>query len=391
MGYGLRNQPFKGLYLTYQLFSTVFIRVPLWVAFAIPRSWRPRMSWSILRTLKIKLIQHIGPVAATTELGPIRASPDHRAITTGVGIKGVWVPPVPDLVFGELSTWSTVANVHPIQIPGYWIDKSGLDIPLGQAPAPGEKVLYCLHGGGFISHSAHPNDLVAYIPKGLLRHVEPMRRAFSAEYRLSKTAPHEPSNPFPAALLDALAGYNYLVNSVGFAPADIILEGDSAGGNLALALTRYLVENHASGLPAPPGALLLLSPWVDLSGHAPESTRTNLGSDYLGDTTEPASYPKLAYVGPHGIGAAEFNRYISPAGPHAQARFHGWPRTFVCAGGAEVLRDQIRALRDLMRRDIGDDLTYYEADDAVHDYIVFEWFEPERTETLKAIAGWVGA
>ena len=47
-----------------------------------------------------------------------------------------------------------------------------------------------------------------------------------------------------AALIDALAGYNYLVNTVGFHPTRIILEGDSAGGNLALALTRYLLEHR---------------------------------------------------------------------------------------------------------------------------------------------------
>lgn len=34
-------------------------------------------------------------------------------------------------------------------------------------------------------------------------------------------------------------------------------------------------------------------------------------------------------------------------------------------------------------------VTYYFAPDAVHDYIPLLWHEPERTETLKAIADWV--
>lgn len=33
----LRIQPFKSLYLTYQVLSTLFIRIPLWILLAIPR------------------------------------------------------------------------------------------------------------------------------------------------------------------------------------------------------------------------------------------------------------------------------------------------------------------------------------------------------------------
>lgn len=44
---------------------------------------------------------------------------------------------------------------------------------------------------------------------------------------------------FPASLLDALAGYQYLL-SLGFEPKNIMLCGDSAGANACLALARYL-------------------------------------------------------------------------------------------------------------------------------------------------------
>ena len=68
---------------------------------------------------------------------------------------------------------------------------------------------------------------------------------------------------FPTALVDAIAGYDYLVNDVGYIPESIIIEGDSAGANLALALTRYLLENKLSNIP-PPGGLVLVCPWTDL-------------------------------------------------------------------------------------------------------------------------------
>ena len=93
---------------------------------------------------------------------------------------------------------------------------------------------------------------------------------FSVEYRLSSTHPLPEENPFPAALLDALAGYVHLVDVMGYDPANVIVAGDSAGGNIALALARYLVEIRGRRaeagvalLPAPPGHLLLIS----LGGH----------------------------------------------------------------------------------------------------------------------------
>jgi len=127
---------------------------------------------------------------------------------------------------------------------------------------------------------------------------------FAVEYRLSKHSPDEPAHPFPAALLDALAGYVYLTVTIGLAPDDIIIAGDSAGGNLALALVRYLVENAGliAGLPAPPMALLLLSPWADPGDTSvPPGSRANANmvSDYIGPPEGPvALYARRAFFGP---------------------------------------------------------------------------------------------
>ncbi|XDG05772.1 hypothetical protein ABKA04_005387 [Annulohypoxylon sp. FPYF3050] len=99
-------------------------------------------------------------------------------------------------------------------------------------------------------------------------------RAYSVRYRLA------PQNAFPAALLDALVSYLSLLypppgsfhESV--APSDIVFSGDSAGGNLALALLRTLMEIRGKNLkiawfgedrevPLPAG-VAAISPWVDL-------------------------------------------------------------------------------------------------------------------------------
>ena len=241
-----------------------------------------------------------------------------------------------------------------------------------------------LHGGAYIFLSAHPRSFSSAIPRCLVELSGTVPRALAVEYRLPSTHPLPDRHPFPTALLDALAGYNYLVNIAGYHPSNIIVAGDSAGGNLTLALARYLVENSGVTdvlLPNPPGGLLLLSPWTDFSDSHDlpgSSSLTNKG-DVFEDLTDKAGvayYAKRAFLGPYGLGMAATNRYISPASLHplAHASFIGFPRTFIQAGGAERLLDQIRTLRDKMVADIGEDnVTYYEGADAIHDYIAFPW------------------
>ncbi|EPQ57629.1 hypothetical protein GLOTRDRAFT_137898, partial [Gloeophyllum trabeum ATCC 11539] len=151
--------------------------------------------------------------------------------------KGNWVEPVPEnFIVGGICSMAVAAGLHPVRLPGYWLDRDGSDIPAGTPAASGEKVIYHLHGGGYVAHSANPSDPTANIGRGLMKHCAAVRRVFSIEYRLSSVTEGRYCNPFPAALIDALTGYHYLVNTLGFRAEDVILEGDSAGGHLALAL-----------------------------------------------------------------------------------------------------------------------------------------------------------
>ncbi len=322
-------------------------------------------------------------------------------------MNGVWVDPVPSLITGDLKAYAETASVESIRIPGYWTHKQDSSIEVASSPQAGEKLIYSLHGGGYTQLSAHPTDIPAGLLRGLLTSIESVHRAFAIEYRLSSGDPPASVNPFPAALLDALAGYNYLVNVIGFSPLDIIICGESAGGNLALALTRYLVENQSSSgvnLPAPPAGLILISPWSDLSNSndQPGSSRfRNEQSDFV-DTGEGYDYMKKAFLGPHGLEASETNRYISPACIHSslEINFVGFPRTFIIAGGAEIFLDQIKTLRQRMVKDLGSGdgvgenegkVRYLEAPDAVHVFPLFKWHEPERRSALKEIADWIAA
>ena len=331
--------------------------------------------------------------------GILNALPDHRAIEPSEEAQGVWIDGTPHLITAELKIWSATSKVESTRIPGYWFSKKGIDLGPRTPVKPGEKVFLYLHGGGYVLLSAHPRAFTADLLRSLLELTDTVPHALAVEYRLSSGHPLPDRYPFPTALLDALAGYNYLVNVVGYDPSNVIMVGDSAGANLALALVRYLVEHKGTTdvpLPSLPSALLLLSPWVDASDShdGPGSSSVTNYGDVIGDLTEERGFPvyaRRAFLGPYGSEMAATNPYISPASMHplANARFTGFPRTFIQAGGAERLLDSIRTLRDKMVADMGEDeVTYYEAPGGVHDYLVFSW-DPAGPPTLKAIQKWI--
>jgi epsilon-lactone hydrolase len=79
-------------------------------------------------------------------------------------------------------------------------------------------------------------------------------KVISVDYRLA------PEHPYPAAVDDALAAYEALLDD-GVAPSDVVLAGESAGGGLAIAT---IVNARDHGLPLP-AAGFVMSPYVDLT------------------------------------------------------------------------------------------------------------------------------
>jgi acetyl esterase/lipase len=305
------------------------------------------------------------------------------------------------------------------------IDKKLIDLPVSQVV---DTLYVSSHSTIANLYSQHihnqmgtgsPKGYNSVIPNSLLRTCsESLHRALSLSYRLSSSPPFKAANPFPAALLDALAGYNYLINDIGFSPQNVVISGDSAGGHLVLALVRYLVENDIPTLPVP-GALILFSPAADWGGshdqsslsttdesHTFPSMRRNAPTDYV------VPFFKTGYSGRSILGALppsalRTNPYLSPASleielsPSSPTQpgsiknlFTGFPPTCILVGGAEILLDSIRTLRDRMKASIGDGpngMLYLEFEDALHVFPVLEWHEPERGIALGRLAQWLSS
>lgn len=109
-------------------------------------------------------------------------------------------------------------------------------------------ILYC-HGGGYTSGNlGYSRPLASKLAEVTGYEV----LAFA--YRLA------PEHPYPAATEDAMKAWDYLMYQ-GYGARDVIVAGDSAGGNLALVLCHQL---KASGRRLP-GRLVLMSPWTDMT------------------------------------------------------------------------------------------------------------------------------
>ena len=113
---------------------------------------------------------------------------------------------------------------------------------------PRHVVLY-FHGGVYVMGDA---ALAADLASQVGRRTD--AKVVSVDYRLA------PEHPYPAAVDDALAAYEALLDN-GNARSDIVLAGESAGGALAVAT---LVNARDHGLPLP-AAAFVMSPYADLT------------------------------------------------------------------------------------------------------------------------------
>ncbi len=109
-------------------------------------------------------------------------------------------------------------------------------------------ILYC-HGGGYSTGSSkYARTITSKLAMSTSMDV------LVFDYRLA------PEHPYPAALQDAMTAWNYLM-LLGYGARDVILAGDSAGGNLALTLALKLKQEQR----LLPRGLVLMSPWTDLT------------------------------------------------------------------------------------------------------------------------------
>jgi len=207
-----------------------------------------------------------------------------------------------------------------------------------------------LHGGGY---SFYPRAYANFIATITLA---AKSRTFALDYRLT------PEHRFPSQLEDALNAYRWLLEK-GADPENLMVAGDSAGGNLALAL---LLAARDSKLPLPALAIALSPPTdfeIDLTGDWEfdwiEKRMLRQWADWFCD------------------GAERSNPLVSPI----RADLSGLPPIYIQAGRAEILYDSIQAFADRAQQQRAN-VVLQTWPDMNH---VFQMFGPDSPQSAEAL------
>jgi acetyl esterase len=162
--------------------------------------------------------------------------PDDATREIDLSIRAVWNFDLPD-----------VASVRHLDIP---VQDPSLDAVACPAvvyePAePGDGVIFFVHGGGWTFGSLESHERLMRVLCN-----EARQTVVGVHYRLA------PQNPYPAALNDVVSALRRVLSTpaaFGLPAGPVVVAGDSAGANLALAA---MLHELGAGRPLPAGALL---------------------------------------------------------------------------------------------------------------------------------------
>jgi epsilon-lactone hydrolase len=192
------------------------------------------------------------------------------------------------------------------------------------------RILLYLHGGAYYAGS-----IQAHKPLAVNTGWAAKAQVLLIDYSLA------PERPFPSALKDAKASYEWLLEQ-GYRPDEILVAGDSAGGGLALALMLTL-RDHALPFPA---AVLCYSPWTDLAMMGESYTR-NSQTDLMVDVAA------LRQAASFYLGSTD------PCTPEASPLYgdlRGLPPLLIQVGSDEILLTDSTALAERAKA-LGVDVT----------------------------------
>lgn len=248
--------------------------------------------------------------------------------------------------------WAKVTLVENKSFKGEWVT----------APKTSDKkVLLYLHGGGFVFDATRLyRDLIARLSKatGL--------KALSVDYSLA------PEHPYPTALNEVLAAYQWLLEQ-GYNGKDIVLCGDSAGGTLALSLLHKLRDGK---LPMP-ACVFVMSPATDAT--LEKASFENKSKDFY------INLDTLLFFVKSYFGNTPAN---DPVASPLLGSLKGFPPLLMHADKNEVMYNDTARFAAKARK-AGVDVTLYESEDLFHVWHVFARYIPEAKQSINDISEFV--
>ncbi|RPB13829.1 alpha/beta-hydrolase [Morchella conica CCBAS932] len=253
---------------------------------------------------------------------------------------------------------------------------------VGERSSEGKVILW-YHGGGYVGplKSGH----VIFLMQCVKRLEESGKTAVLCivEYGLA------PEVRYPVQYIQGVEAVRHLLNEAKYEPSDIIIGGDSSGGNLALGVISHILHPHKDIQPLTLGSkvfggILLLSPWVTFENTA-KSFKENAEKDYLYAENAAAWAPSEF------CDHADYNSYNVPlsADPSWWTGFPGAKTLLVC-GEWELSRDDIKEIGERMGKGGVQGLTVESCPKEVHAACIFDaqfGFKPQIM--AKTVFGWL--
>ena len=228
-------------------------------------------------------------------------------------------------------------------------------------------VVLWIHGGAFLLPAAPAMHMV--MVSRLCKQLG--ADGFIPDYRLA------PFNRFPASLDDCEFAYAALLER-GYSPAQIVIGGDSAGGNLALGLLQR-IRKRGWGMPS---CAVLVSPVTEMGRvHSPPSRHRLLKQDPL--------LPVAALQRVDELYAGDWNAADPELSP-LYMDCHGLPPLFFLASDNEVLMDETILLARRCR-EAGVQTTCHVWPILPHAFPLFETYFPEVRQAREEIAAFAQA
>ena len=232
-----------------------------------------------------------------------------------------------------------------------------------------DEALLFFHGGGWVT-----GDIESYTPACATMADLTGCIVASVDYRLA------PEHPFPAGLEDCLRVAELLLTDparVGVGPAsEIVLIGDSAGGNLTAAVSLALRDR---GVPGAKRQILLypVTHWDHDPATSEFASVRRHGADYRLTNTEVQDYFELYVPDP----AERTQPLVAPLVAQDLSR---QPSTLIITAELDLLCDEGEAYGDALKR-AGNRVRVHRVDGALHGFITLPRFSRTLREAYDAI------
>jgi acetyl esterase/lipase len=259
--------------------------------------------------------------------------------------------------------------------------------------AAAKKVVLFLHGGGYIN-PIQPSHFEwcyqAYVVGGADRGKEVA--VAMLQYTLA------PNAIFPCQLRQAAAAVRHIIETCGIAPGDLVIGGDSAGGNLTAQVLGHVLHPRPGIQPllldSPLGGAFLVSPWLSTKTNT-RSYKDNANIDMLTPSMM-RDVAKRAFRGPEFEEDIKANRGWSMPMEVDPAWFFGLEKAvrsvYVTVGEQELFRDHVMQFVESVRmRNEGLRLKLEVPEKEAHDFILIEAEFGQIGDATRRMRDWFGS